>query len=114
MTENGKKVTSSFYEAPPKLSYYVGCSKGGQQGLMEAQRYPNDYDGLVAGAPANNATRSYLGGHLWPALATLRDPESYIPAAKVPMKCRRATTRPWPRKYRIGTIWRSSGKHCGN
>ena len=91
MTENGKKVTSSFYEAPPKLSYYVGCSKGGQQGLMEAQRYPNDYDGLVAGAPANNATRSYLGGHLWPALATLKDPESYIPAAKVPVLTRAVT-----------------------
>ena len=91
MTENGKKVTSSFYDAPPKLSYYVGCSKGGQQGLMEAQRYPNDYDGLVAGAPANNATRSYLGGHLWPALATLKDPDSYIPAAKVPLITRGVT-----------------------
>ena len=52
---------------------------------MEAQRYPADYDGIVAGAPAQNATRSYLAGHLWAALATEKDPESYIPAAKVPI-----------------------------
>ena len=62
---------------------------------MEAQRYPADYDGLVAGAPAQNATRSYLAGHLWPALATDADPESYVPAAKIPLlakpSMRRAT-----------------------
>ena len=85
MTENGKKLTRALYQAAPRHSYYVGCSKGGQQGLMEAQRYPADYDGIVAGAPAQNATRSYLAGHLWAALATEKDPESYIPAAKVPI-----------------------------
>jgi feruloyl esterase len=85
MTDNGKKLTAAFYETPPRHSYYVGCSKGGQQGLMEAQRYPGDYDGLIAGAPANNSTRSYLAGHLWPALATEKDPDSYIPASKVPL-----------------------------
>jgi feruloyl esterase len=85
MTENGKKLTAAAYQSAPRFSYYVGCSKGGQQGLMEAQRYPADYDGLVAGAPAQNATRSYLAGHLWAALATEKDPESYIPAAKVPI-----------------------------
>lgn len=85
MTDNGKTLTTAFYETPPRHSYYVGCSKGGQQGLMEAQRFPGDYDGLVAGAPANNSTRSYLAGHLWPALATEKDPGSYIPAANVPL-----------------------------
>lgn len=84
MTENGKRLTAALYETAPRYSYYVGCSKGGQQGLMEAQRYPADYDGIVAGAPAQNSTRSYLAGHLWAALATDRDPESYIPAAKMP------------------------------
>jgi feruloyl esterase len=91
MTENGKKLVAKLYETAPKYSYYVGCSKGGQQGLMEAQRFPADYDGLVAGAPAQNATRSYLAGHLWPALATEQDPESYLPAAKVPLLARAVT-----------------------
>lgn len=85
MTENGKKITRAFYGKRPTYSYYVGCSKGGQQGLMEAQRYPGDYDGLIAGDPANNWTRFYAGGHLWYSLATLKDPESYIPATKLPL-----------------------------
>jgi feruloyl esterase len=91
MTENGKKLTAALYESAPRYSYYVGCSKGGQQGQMEAQRYPADYDGLVAGAPAQNATRSYLAGHLWPALATEADAESYLPAVKVPVLARAVT-----------------------
>ncbi len=82
-TVNGKQITQTFYGKGPAHSYYVGCSKGGQQGLMEAQRYPEDYDGLLVGDPANNWTRHYAGGHLWYAIATLKDPESYIPASKV-------------------------------
>ena len=79
---NGKSITSAFYGGSPRYSYYVGCSKGGQQGLMEAQRYPEDFDGLIAGDPANNWTRFYSGSHLWYSMATLKDPESYIPASK--------------------------------
>jgi feruloyl esterase len=79
---NGKSITRAFYGQKPNYSYYVGCSKGGQQGLMEAQRYPEDFDGLIAGDPANNWTRFYAGSHLWYSIATLKDPESYIPASK--------------------------------
>jgi feruloyl esterase len=79
---NGKAITRAYYGERPKYSYYVGCSKGGQQGLMEAQRYPEDFDGLIAGDPANNWTRFYAGAHLWYSMATLKDPESYIPASK--------------------------------
>src|SRR5262249_6070020 len=79
-TVNGKQITREFYGERPKYSYYVGCSKGGQQGLMEAQRYPDDFDGIIAGDPANNWTRFYAGSHLWYSMATLKDPESYIPA----------------------------------
>ena len=82
-TVNAKAIALAFYGKAPEHSYYVGCSKGGQQGLMEAQRYPEDYDGLIAGDPANNWTRFYAGGHLWYSIATMKDPESYIPAAKV-------------------------------
>jgi feruloyl esterase len=57
MTAKAKAVTRAFYEKHPDHSYWVGCSTGGKQGLMEAQRFPNDYDGILAGAPANNWTR---------------------------------------------------------
>ena len=84
-TEAGKAITRGYYERPPDHSYYTGCSKGGQQGLMAAQRYPDDFDGIIAGNPAHDWTRFYAGAHLWYALATLRDPESYIPRAKLPL-----------------------------
>ena len=84
-TVNAKAITEAHYGRPPDYSYYVGCSKGGQQGLMEAQRYPEDYDGLVAGNPAHDWTSFYAGAHLWYSLATLDDPESYIPAGKLPL-----------------------------
>ena len=83
--DNGKAITAAFYNRAPRYSYYVGCSKGGQQGLMEAQRYPDDFDGIVAGNPANNWTRFYAGAHLWYSLATLRDAASYIPRSKLPL-----------------------------
>ena len=83
-TVNAKQVTEAFYRAPPNYSYYVGCSKGGQQGLMEAQRYPTDFDGIIAGNPANNWTRFYAGAHLWYSLALLDDEESYVPPSKLP------------------------------
>jgi len=73
MTVKGKAITAALYGSQPNRSYFVGCSKGGQQALMEAQRFPDDYQGIIAGDPANFWTHHYLGGHLWPALAILRD-----------------------------------------
>ncbi|MQA29283.1 MAG: tannase/feruloyl esterase family alpha/beta hydrolase [Luteitalea sp.] len=46
-----KKILASYYEAGPQFSYWNGCSAGGRQGLKEAQRFPSDFDGIIAGAP---------------------------------------------------------------
>ncbi|MEZ0309121.1 MAG: tannase/feruloyl esterase family alpha/beta hydrolase [Ramlibacter sp.] len=56
MTTMSKQVIAAHYGTPPAYSYFNGCSTGGQQALMSAQRYPQDYDGILAGAPAANRT----------------------------------------------------------
>jgi feruloyl esterase len=82
MTIKAKAIIEAFYGNTPRYSYFVGCSTGGRQGLMEAQRYPSDYDGIVAGAPANYWTRM-PAGNLAVAAATLKDEATRLPAAKL-------------------------------
>jgi Tannase and feruloyl esterase len=83
MTVNAKAIISAFYGGYPQRSYFASCSDGGREALMEAQRYPEDYDGILAGAPANFWTR-LLTGAVYNFQATTLDPASYIPAAKIP------------------------------
>ena len=83
MTEVGKTLAANFYGTKPHHSYFGACSNGGRQALMEAQRFPDDYDGILAGAPANYWTH-LLTSALWDAQATTNDPASYIPASKIP------------------------------
>jgi feruloyl esterase len=54
LTVTAKALVTKFYQRPARLSYYNGCSTGGRQGMMEAQRYPDDFDAIVAGAPVYN------------------------------------------------------------
>ena len=80
MTVKAKAVIQAFYGNAPSLSYWNGCSTGGRQGLKEAQKFPDDFDAIIAGAPANRTAIS-----LWIAAAVLKNPESYIPPTKYPM-----------------------------
>jgi feruloyl esterase len=84
MTVQAKAIIAAYYGAAPRYSYFYGCSTGGGQGLMEAQRYPRDYNGIAAGAPANYWTHLKFS-QLWPAQADLIDPASYIPPSKYPV-----------------------------
>lgn len=83
MTVKAKQIVTAFYGTAPREAYFVGCSTGGRQGLMEAQRFPDDYNGIVSGAPAIDWPH-LLTSALWNAKATLQDPESYIPRSKLP------------------------------
>lgn len=65
----GQAITAAFYGTGPRLSYFQGCSGGGQEAQMESQRYPDDYDGIIIGDPANYWTHHYVGAHLWIAEA---------------------------------------------
>ncbi len=83
MTVVGKTTAKAFYGDGPQHAYFASCSNGGRQALMEAQRYPEDYDGILAGAPANYWTH-LLASSLYDAQTTTLDPASYIPARKIP------------------------------
>ena len=81
MTVKAKALIAAYYGNAPRHSYWNGCSSGGKQGLKEAQRYPADYDGIIAGAPANYWTH-LMAADLWMGVATLKDKASYIPKEK--------------------------------
>ncbi|MCB1123242.1 MAG: tannase/feruloyl esterase family alpha/beta hydrolase [Verrucomicrobiae bacterium] len=80
MTVVGKALTEAFYGKPPRYSYFVGNSTGGRQGLSEAQRYPEDYDGILSGCPAINWHR-FLPADLWPQ-AVMNDAGNYVSQEK--------------------------------
>ena len=76
-----KAVIHAHYGSAPTRSYFEGCSYGGKQALTEVQKYPTDFDGVIAGDPANWWTRHYTSNHVWIAQAV--DGDGYLPAAKV-------------------------------
>jgi feruloyl esterase len=81
-TVQSKALIAKYYDRAARLSYWNGCSTGGRQGLMEAQKYPEDFDAIIAGAPANFQTHL----HAWDLVVSvpaLKDPSAAVPAAKL-------------------------------
>jgi feruloyl esterase len=81
MTVTGKALTQAMYGVAPRYSYFNGCSTGGRQGLMEAQRYPQDYNGIASAAPAINWT-NLLVQSLWGSML-MQNASNPIPACKL-------------------------------
>ena len=84
MTLAAKAIAASFYGNGPARAYFNGCSTGGRQALTEAQRFPNDYDGIVAGAAANYPTH-LQGAQVWTAQVSHQEEAGRIPPAKFPL-----------------------------
>jgi serine/threonine protein kinase len=80
MTEKSKVVIGTFYGKAPQWSFFEGCSNGGREALMEAQRFPEDFQGILAGAPAIPATRLLAAG----LYNIPTSSPTYIPASKLP------------------------------
>jgi feruloyl esterase len=78
MTVVGKQIVAAFYGNQPRHSYFTGCSTGGRQGLMEAQRFAGDYDGIVAGDPVAFYTHHHVGANLWVTWQMFNTPASTV------------------------------------
>jgi feruloyl esterase len=82
MTFEAKALIKAFYGRGPRYSYWDGCSGGGREGLLQAARYPDEFDGIIAGDPANVRRNAWA---LWLANQTFKNPADYIPPSKYPM-----------------------------
>lgn len=92
MAVQSKTILQSFYSRAPQLSYYQGCSTGGRQGLMEAQRFPADFDAIIAGAPVNNALHLNIQS-VSRQIDMLREPARILPREKVALLANAVVTK---------------------
>jgi feruloyl esterase len=84
MTLVAKQLIKAFYGQAPKHSYWFGCSLGGQMGLTEIQRFPEDYDGAIIGAPASPIV-DLNAYQIWPSLLVAQNPARQLGRAKAAM-----------------------------
>jgi feruloyl esterase len=81
MTLKAKEIVKAFYDQPAKYSYFKGCSTGGRMAMMEAQRYPADYNGIIAGSLANRHIHMWTAG-VARSIELSRHPEGNLTAEK--------------------------------
>jgi feruloyl esterase len=84
MTVKSKALIAAYYGRQARLAYWNGCSTGGRQGLKAAQRFPEDFDAILAGAPANYETHL----HAWSvaiAMNVIKDDKNILPASAYPL-----------------------------
>jgi hypothetical protein len=90
-TDDSKAVIEALTGQPPRYSYFVGCSDGGREALKEAQRFPDDFDGIIVGSPVNDQVGEFGSSYLYDMEVTLNGPQTngvpdaYIPASKLPL-----------------------------
>lgn len=100
MTKTGKAITKAFYGRNATRAFYTGCSTGGQQGLIEALYYPEDYDGILVGAPVMNRTWGHAAV-LWNYMAAYRKPGSLLSEAKLNLLHKSAIATCWRQGHGI-------------
>jgi hypothetical protein len=87
--DNSKSLIHMLTGSAPSYSYFVGCSDGGREALQEAQRFPQDFDGIIVGSPVNDQVGEFGSSYLYDSQATLSGPQTngvpdaYIPPAKL-------------------------------
>jgi len=82
MAVKSKSLVATFYGRPAQYAYWNACSAGGGQGITEAWRYPNDFDGIIAGAISRPLNMGLIYGWIAAAQAVRRTPGSFIPSNK--------------------------------
>ncbi len=88
-TDDSKAIIEALMNQAPHYSYFVGCSDGGREALKEAQRFPDDFDGIIVGSPVNDQVGEFGSSYLYDMQATLTGPQTngvpdaYIPASKL-------------------------------
>lgn len=100
MTITGKALTKAFYGREARKSYYTGCSTGGQMGLIEALYYPQDYDGILVGAPVINRTWGHAAV-LWNYAAANSDPGRVLSDAKLKLLNNAAIATCWKQGHAL-------------
>ena len=98
-----KAIVAQYYTRKPDYAYFFGCSRGGHAGLVSAQRYPDDWDGILVGAAPADVTKE-LSNRLWRSLKWAQDPQGRIEPTKLPAIQRAARASCTAEAHRVDGI----------